>query len=99
MGPRSENDDVAAKYAQEEDEKCLFKTAAAGGEVAIEDLWWAQLNTEWEVLWYTAALCWRLAFRANRFLYFLRAVQKSETAMCPPIVKMILWQQSLSRKC
>eukprot|EP00435_Cladocopium_sp_Y103_P051294 s992_g15.t2 len=49
-------------YAQEDDEKILFKTAAAGGEVPIEDL----------------------------FLYFLRAVQKSERAMCPPIVKLNL---------
>ena len=26
----------------------------------------------------------------GRFLYFLRAVQKSERAMCPPIVKLLL---------
>ncbi|CAK9052429.1 unnamed protein product, partial [Durusdinium trenchii] len=56
-----EKDDFA-QYAQEEEEKILFKTAAAGGEVPIEDL----------------------------FLYFLRAVQRSERAMCPPIVKMNL---------
>lgn len=49
-------------YSQEDDEKILFKTAANGGEVPIEDL----------------------------FLYFLRAVQKSERAMCPPIAKLNL---------
>lgn len=35
---RPQEKDDFAQYAQEEEEKILFKTAAAGGEVPIEDL-------------------------------------------------------------
>jgi len=63
VGGESEKlEEKTVDYAHDDAAKLVFKTAAAGGEVAIEDL----------------------------FLYFLRAVQKSEKAMCPPIVKLNL---------
>ncbi|CAE7339908.1 unnamed protein product [Symbiodinium sp. CCMP2592] len=50
------------KQEQLERERRLFKTAEAGGEVSIEDL----------------------------FLYFLRAIQRSEKVVIPPCVRMNL---------